>query len=64
MYTRKSRGPRTDPCGTPKLTLSKSDEILLVAIPCITINKIYNGMGNGKNFPKAKLFEIKDFLFC
>ena len=30
MYKRKSRGPRTDPCGTPKLTLSKSDEIPLI----------------------------------
>ena len=28
-----------------------------------TINKIYNGMGSGKIFPKAKLFEIKYFLF-
>ena len=28
-----------------------------------TINKIYNGMGSGKILPKAKLFEIKYFLF-
>ena len=27
MYKRRSRGPRTDPCGTPKLILSSSDEI-------------------------------------
>ena len=30
MHTRKSRGPRTDPCGTPKLNLSKSDGIPLI----------------------------------
>ena len=35
MYKRKSRGPRTDPCGTPKLTLSKSDEIPLIETYCI-----------------------------
>ena len=27
IYKRRSRGPRTDPCGTPKLILSRSDEI-------------------------------------
>ena len=27
MYKRRSRRPRTDPCGTPKLILSSSDEI-------------------------------------
>ena len=35
MYSRKSREPRTDPYGTPKLTLSKSDGILLIETHCI-----------------------------
>ena len=30
MYKRKGREPRNDPCGTPKLTLSRSDEIPLI----------------------------------
>ena len=35
MYKRKSRGPRNDPCGIPKLTLTRSDEIPLIETCCI-----------------------------
>ena len=35
MYKRKSRGQRTNPCGTPKLTLSRSDEIPSIETYCI-----------------------------
>ena len=35
MYKRKNRGPRTGPCGTPKLTLSRSDKIPSIETYCI-----------------------------
>ena len=35
MNKRKSRGPRADPCETPALTLSESDEISSIEIYCI-----------------------------
>ena len=35
MYKTKSRGPRTDPCRTPQLTLSRSDEIPSIETYCI-----------------------------
>ena len=35
MYYRKSRGSRTDPCGTQKLTLSRSDEFPSIETFCI-----------------------------
>ena len=37
MYKRKSRGPRTDCCGTPKLTLSRSGKIPSIETYCILL---------------------------
>ena len=35
MYKKKGRGPRNDRCGTPKLTLGRSDEIPSIEMYCI-----------------------------
>ena len=37
MYKRKSRGLRTDTCGTPKLTFIGSDEIPSIEMYCILL---------------------------
>ena len=39
MYIRCKIGPRTMPCGTPMLTLSCEDRILLNATDCFLLDK-------------------------
>jgi hypothetical protein len=37
IYMRNYKGPKTDPCGTPCLTLSQSDAILFISFLCVTV---------------------------
>jgi hypothetical protein len=36
IYKRNNKGPNIDPCGTPCLTLSQS-EVILVLLLCVTV---------------------------
>ena len=38
IYKRKSSSPKTEPCGTPCLTLAQSETLLLFSLPlCIAV---------------------------